>query len=87
MGFLSSTKVVECAATDLLGQYVGQAAPKTRKNLEEGLGHVILTDEAYRLRPGQYATEAVDELVKFLAQPTNVGKMIVRPRRQHCGHG
>ncbi|KAI9903644.1 hypothetical protein N3K66_000173 [Trichothecium roseum] len=77
MGFLSSTEVVECAATDLLGQYVGQTAPKTREKLEKGLGRVILLDEAYRLRSGQYAAEAVDELVKFLTQPTNVGKMIV----------
>lgn len=79
MGFLSTSEVVKCSATDLLGQYVGQTAPKTLKKLQEGLGHVLFIDEAHRLiyDYGSYAIEAADELVAFLSKPVNVGRMIV----------
>jgi len=77
MGFLSTSEVIECSANDLLGQYVGQTGPKTRKKLEEGLGRVLFIDEAYRLMYGSYAAEAVDEIIYFLTQPANMGKMIV----------
>ncbi|RSM09364.1 hypothetical protein CEP52_004209 [Fusarium oligoseptatum] len=77
MGFLSTEKVIECSATDLLGQYVGQTAPRTQKKLQEGIGHVLFIDEAYRLIDGSYGVEAVDELVSFLSKPANVGRMIV----------
>ncbi|KAK5991193.1 Ribulose bisphosphate carboxylase/oxygenase activase [Cladobotryum mycophilum] len=77
MGFLSDKKVIECSATDLIGQYVGHTAPKTRKKLQEGLGHVLLIDEVHRLTSSTYAQEAVDELIQFLTQPSNVGKMVI----------
>ncbi|RTE83779.1 hypothetical protein BHE90_001583 [Fusarium euwallaceae] len=77
MGFLSTSEVIECSATDLLGQYVGHTAPKTLKKLQEGMGRVLFIDEAYRLMYGAYGADAVDELVGFLSKPTNVGKMIV----------
>lgn len=77
MGFLSTPEVVECSATDLLGQYVGQTAPKTRKQLEKALGKVLFIDEAYRLIYGQYAAEAVDELIQFFGRPSHAGKMVV----------
>ncbi|KAI1179136.1 P-loop containing nucleoside triphosphate hydrolase protein [Nemania sp. FL0916] len=77
MGILSTSEVIECSATDLLGQYLGQTAPKTRRKLQEALGRVLLIDEANRLIHGQYATEAVDELIQFLGKPANEGKIIV----------
>jgi SpoVK/Ycf46/Vps4 family AAA+-type ATPase len=40
MGFLASAEVVECSASDLVAQYVGQTGPKTRKLLEKALGKV-----------------------------------------------
>lgn len=77
MGFLSTAKVVECSATDLIGQYVGQTGPKTKKQLEKALGQVLFVDEAYRLAEGHFATEAVNELVDILTKPQFLGKMIV----------
>jgi hypothetical protein len=41
MGFLSTTEVIEYSAADLVGQYVGQTTPKTRRNLEEAVGRVL----------------------------------------------
>ncbi|KAI1658031.1 P-loop containing nucleoside triphosphate hydrolase protein [Daldinia decipiens] len=77
MGLLATPQVVECTVADLLGQYVGQTVPKTRKKLQEGVGRVIFIDEAHRLVHGQYATEAVDELIQFLTRPSHKGKIIV----------
>ncbi|KAL4987922.1 P-loop containing nucleoside triphosphate hydrolase protein [Aspergillus falconensis] len=77
MGFLSTPEVIECSAADLVGQYVGQTTPKTRRKLEDAVGRVLFIDEAYRLIYGQYAAEAVDELIHFLSQESHQGSMVV----------
>jgi len=77
MGFLSTDEVVECSASDLMGQYVGETCPKTRAQLERGLGKVLFVDEAFRLVEGHYAAEAVRELEYRLKLPRYSGRMIV----------
>lgn len=77
MGFLSSTEVIECSASDLVGQYVGHTGPKTRQILTRALGKVLFVDEAYRLTEDAFAREAIDELVTLLTQDTFAGKIVV----------
>ncbi|KAF7863083.1 hypothetical protein EAF04_007166 [Stromatinia cepivora] len=77
LGFLSEVKVVECSASDLIGQYIGQTGPKTIKQLELGLGKVLFIDEAYRLGQGHFSQEAIDELVDSMTKPKFTGKMII----------
>lgn len=77
MGFISTKEVIECSVTDLIGQYVGHTAPKTNKKLQEGLGGVLIINEANRLMTGSFAAEAVDELLQFLMNPSYAGKMII----------
>ncbi|KAI0310251.1 P-loop containing nucleoside triphosphate hydrolase protein [Amylostereum chailletii] len=77
MGFLSSVEVIECSASDLVGQYVGHTGPKTKKLFEKALGKVLFIDEAYRLSQGHFAKEAMDELVGILTQDEFRGKLIV----------
>jgi hypothetical protein len=77
MGFLSSTAVHECSATDLIAGFVGQTGLKTIEVLNEALGAVLFIDEAYRLGEGNFATEAVNTLVDSLTKPTYMGKMLV----------
>ncbi|CCM06492.1 uncharacterized protein FIBRA_08761 [Fibroporia radiculosa] len=77
MGFLSSSEVVECSASDLVGQYVGHTGPKTKALLEKALGRVLFVDEAYRLGDGPFAKEAIDELVSVLTQPKFHQKVVV----------
>ena len=77
MGFLAVAEVIECSATDLIGQYVGQTGPKTQKVLEKALGKVLFVDEAYRLGEGHFASEAVNELVDQITKPKFKGKLIV----------
>ncbi|KAF1364340.1 P-loop containing nucleoside triphosphate hydrolase protein [Lizonia empirigonia] len=77
MGFLSQAKVVECSATDLIGQYVGHTGPKVQKLIEKAMGKVLFIDEAYRLAEGQFAVEAMDELVDCLTKPKFAHKLVV----------
>lgn len=77
LGFLSQVEVIECSASDLVGEYVGQTGPKTLKQLEKGLGKVLFIDEAYRLGDGHFAKEAIDEIVDLITKPKFAGKMIV----------
>ncbi|KAK3346462.1 P-loop containing nucleoside triphosphate hydrolase protein [Lasiosphaeria hispida] len=52
IGFLASDEVIECSASDLIGQHNGHTAPLVQALLEKALGKVLFIDEAYRLSPG-----------------------------------
>ncbi|KAG8424327.1 hypothetical protein J3458_001129 [Metarhizium acridum] len=77
MGFLSKAEVVECSASDLIGQYVGHTGPKVQKVLNNALGKVLFIDEAYRLAGQGFAKEAVDELVDSVTKEKYKGKLII----------
>ena len=55
---------------DLVGQYVGHTAPKTKEVLKRAMGGVLLIDEAYYLyRPENerdYGQEAIEILLQFM---------------------
>lgn len=77
MGFLSSSDLIECSASDLVGQYVGHTGPKTKKLFEKALGKVLFVDEAYRLSNGHFAQEAIDELVGLMTNEKFMNKMVI----------
>ncbi|KAF2095349.1 P-loop containing nucleoside triphosphate hydrolase protein [Rhizodiscina lignyota] len=77
MGFLSKAEVIECSATDLIGQYVGHTGPKVQKQLEGALGKVLFIDEAYRLGGDGFAKEAMDELVDGLTKVKYAQRLVV----------
>ena len=76
MGFLASAEVVECSASDMIGQFVGHTGPKTQKLMERALGKVLFIDKAYRLGEGRFASEAIDELVDCLTKPKYLNKVV-----------
>jgi len=47
MGFLASDEVIDCSASDLVGQYVGHTGPLVREKFDKALGKVCLTMRAY----------------------------------------
>jgi Cdc6-like AAA superfamily ATPase len=58
--------------SDLIGQFLGETAIKTQKALEEGLGGVILIDEAYELytsseREDMYGMECLSTINQFMS--------------------
>ncbi|KAI0846858.1 P-loop containing nucleoside triphosphate hydrolase protein [Daldinia vernicosa] len=77
MGFLADATVVDCSATDLIGQYVGHTGPKVQKKFDEALGRVLFIDEAYRLAEGHFAKEAMDEIVDCLTKERYHNKLVV----------
>ncbi|XP_057787188.1 ribulose bisphosphate carboxylase/oxygenase activase, chloroplastic isoform X6 [Salvia miltiorrhiza] len=73
VGVLSSDNVTEVQRTDLVGEFLGQTGPKTRKKIEEAMGGILFVDEAYRLAPAEsagncveYGVEALEEIMSVL---------------------
>ncbi|ODM22958.1 hypothetical protein SI65_00547 [Aspergillus cristatus] len=70
-------EVLECSSADLVGEYVENTSPKTRKVLQDALGKVLFIGGVYRLSEGTFAAEAVNELVHFLGQSASSEKMVI----------
>lgn len=71
LGIIPSDEVTYASRTDLVGQYVGETAQKTRKVMDKGRGGVIFIDEAYALNDDSYGKEAIDELVYLADERRN----------------
>ena len=66
-GVLDEAKLVETDAHGLIGQHVGETAPKTQAKIYDALGGVLFIDEAYSLAggsTGSYGEEAIAVLLK-----------------------
>ena len=70
LGYLRRGQLVSVTRDDLVGQYVGHTAPKTKEVLKRAMGGVLLIDEAYYLyRPENerdYGQEAIEILLQFM---------------------
>jgi probable Rubsico expression protein CbbX len=70
LGYLEQGHLVHAMRDDLVGQYVGQTAPRTKRVLDKAMGGVLFIDEAYYLyRAGDsldYGQEVIDILLQVM---------------------
>lgn len=74
LGILSKGHLIEAERADLVGEYIGHTAQKTRDLLKKSMGGVLFIDEAYSLARGgekDFGKEAVDTLVKAMEDHKN----------------
>ena len=70
LGYLSKGHLTTVTREDMVGQYVGHTAPKTKKCLNEARGGMLFIDEAHQLyKPDNerdYGSEAIEILLQVM---------------------
>src|SRR6266700_5680590 len=70
LGYLRKGQLVSVTRDDLVGQYVGHTAPKTKEVIKRAMGGMLFIDEAYYLyRPENerdYGQEAIEMLLQSM---------------------
>jgi SpoVK/Ycf46/Vps4 family AAA+-type ATPase len=75
MGLLSKNTIIEVDRSDLIGEFIGQTAPKVKEVIERARGGVLFIDEAYALARAlddskDFGREVIEILVKEMASET-----------------
>lgn len=70
LGYVRKGQLIAVTRDDLVGQYIGHTAPKTREVIKRAMGGVLFIDEAYYLyRPENerdYGQEAIEILLQIM---------------------
>jgi stage V sporulation protein K len=67
VGVLPRGHLVEVERADMVGEFIGHTAQKTREQIKKALGGILFIDEAYSLARGgekDFGKEAIDAMVK-----------------------
>jgi probable Rubsico expression protein CbbX len=68
LGYLGKGHLVAVTRDDLVGQYIGHTAPKTREVLKRAMGGVLFIDEAYYLFRQENERDYGQETIEILLQ-------------------
>ena len=70
LGYLEQGHLVHAMRDDLVGEFIGQTAPKTKRVLDRAMGGVLFIDEAYYLYRSSdskdYGQECIDILLQVM---------------------
>jgi probable Rubsico expression protein CbbX len=70
LGYIKKGHLLTVTRDDLVGQYIGHTAPKTKEVLKKAMGGVLFIDEAYYLyKPDNerdYGSEAIEILLQVM---------------------
>jgi probable Rubsico expression protein CbbX len=68
LGYLEQGQLVHAMRDDLVGEYVGQTAPKTRRVIDRAMGGVLFIDEASALYQPDNSKDFGQEAIEILLQ-------------------
>ena len=68
LGFIRRDNVISVTRDDLVGQYIGHTAPKTKEVLKKAMGGVLFIDEAYYLHRPENERDYGQESIEILLQ-------------------
>src|SRR6202166_58801 len=68
LGYLAKGHLVAVTRDELVGQYIGHTAPKTREVLKRAMGGVLFIDEAYYLYRQENERDYGQEVIEILLQ-------------------
>jgi probable Rubsico expression protein CbbX len=68
LGYLEQGHLVHAMRDDLVGEYIGQTAPRTKRVLERAFGGVLFIDEAYYLYRAHDSKDYGQEVIDILLQ-------------------
>ena len=86
---LSKGHLIECERADLVGEYIGHTAQKTRDVIKKAMGGILFIDEAYSLGRGgekDFGKEAIDTLVKHMEDKQNDFVLILAGYSREMDH-
>ena len=70
LGYIKTSNLLTVTRDDLVGQYIGHTAPKTKEVLKKAMGGVLFIDEAYYLyKPDNerdYGSESIEILLQVM---------------------
>lgn len=68
LGYIRRDHLVVASRDDLVGQYIGHTAPKTKEVLKRAMGGVLFIDEAYSLYRSENERDYGQETIEILLQ-------------------
>ncbi len=75
LGLLSHGKVYEVGRADLVGEFIGQTAPKVKKVIDKARGGILFIDEAYALtNRGEDGKDFGKEVIEVLLKELSDGE-------------